>query len=519
MGKLGRDILRRKLERHLASSLDEPMLAMISAVVAIQGGNPAPLHFFVDLPPEAVGAELGSPYHVPPWILETLVNELLAAKKAKGFGVGRTRVLRHDNFAVIRQLARTIIDLENAEDGIYLASHDIFWEMARIAQRQFPWQRGAANAPNLYRSLLLYGSGKAGEFFEASSGLSISDFVKIGAYLSGALAKTDWRDRFQDLSMIGITPQQREAALARYALRHVDARGRATETRRARHHTAYRPSILRDFPVIAFGERAERLRAPLPELIMYRYTSGLYLDVVKGGAQVWTEIGQRFELYCLDYLSAMLAPLAVSGESVYGPKKARNRTPDILVRSEGKVIAVIECKAKRMSYEARFSDAPVVAAATGFDEIAKGIFQLWRFFSHGRRGLVPGMEIADDCLAIMITADSWLTMARNQEAEVIAAAHALADKAGDISIEDRREVAFCLIDDVEFALQHGTGESFLSACREIASGEKKGWILSVAHLSRQDLDRPYPFLDRISQLLPWMEASTDSRLEMAKPQV
>jgi hypothetical protein len=34
---------------------------------------------------------------------------------------------------------------------------------------------------------------------------------------------------------------------------------------------------------------------------MYRYTTGLYLDVVRGGAAVWTEIGKRFETYVLGY--------------------------------------------------------------------------------------------------------------------------------------------------------------------------------------------------------------------------
>ena len=37
-----------------------------------------------------------------------------------------------------------------------------------------------------------------------------------------------------------------------------------------------------------------------------------------------------------------------------------------------------------MSFEARFADDPVAEASVGFDELAKGIFQLWRFFSHAR---------------------------------------------------------------------------------------------------------------------------------------
>ncbi len=103
---------------------------------------------------------------------------------------------------------------------------------------------------------------------------------------------------------------------------------------------------------------------------MYRYTSGLYLDVVQGGAAVWTDIGKRFETYVLEYLQAMMIPYDVSGEAVYGPKKARHRTPDVLVSSGAGIVAAVECKAKRMSFDARYADDPVAAASIGFEELA-----------------------------------------------------------------------------------------------------------------------------------------------------
>jgi len=504
MGRIGRDVHRRKLERYLSHSIDERVISLISALVAVQSGNAKALGAIPGLPSEAVGAELGSPYHIPLWSLETLVNELLATPKAEGFGIGRTRVLA-DRYESLRALYGSLVRLENAEDGIFLKRHDVFYEMSRIAQRQFPWQRGIANAPHFYRSMLLYGSGSAREFFETSSGISLPDFVKMGACLWAALAANDQVERSRNLSEIAITPQAREAALAKLAIPHSEARVRAASLRRHRRHTAYSPSILRDFPIIAFGERGERLRAPIPELIMYRCTSGLYLDVVQGGSAVWSEIGRRFETYVLDYLRAMMAPYQVSGEAEYGPKKARHRTPDVLVSGDEGIVAAVECKAKRMSFDARYADDPVAAAAVGFDELAKGVFQIWRFFSHSRRGLSGDLRTTPDCQGVIVTADSWLSMARNQAGKVVAAASALADAEGAIDAVDRREIAFCQIDDVEFALQNGTAASFLAACRDIASGEQKGFMLSVAHAASGGVQRAYPFRGRIAELLPWME--------------
>lgn len=510
MGRLGRDIYRRKLERYLAQSFDEPIISLVSAVVAAQSGSQKALAAMQDLPQEALGAELGSPYHIPLWSVETLVNELLATPKAKGFGIGRTRVLNAEMFQTLHALQGILIKLENAEDGIFLEKHDIFYEMARIAQRQFPWQRGVANAPHLYRSMLLYGTGSARDYFEANAGISISDFVKTGLCMSGALKGNDWVHRERNLSEIGISPEVREAALQKLAISHAEARDLSARMRRGHRHTAYRPSILRDFPIIAFGEQDERLRAPIPELIMYRYTSGLYLDVVHGGSTVWTDIGKRFEGYVLEYLQAMMSPYEVIGEQIYGPKKARYRTPDVLISDMDSVVAAIECKAKRMSFDARYADDPIVSASVGFDELSKGMFQIWRFFSHARRGLTGDITVAPSCRGVVVTADSWLTMANRQAEQVIANAMAMADADGGIDEGDRREIAFCPIDDVEYTLQHGTADSFLEACQKVSSGEMKGFMLSVAHAANRDQQRDYPFKDRIADVLPWIKSAFEA---------
>lgn len=504
MGRLGRDIYRRKLERFLSQSEDERMIALVSAVVALQSGNASPLAAVHDLPPEAVGAELGSPYHIPLWSLETLVNELLATPKRKVPDSGRIRTLKADLFRTLQVLHACLVKLENAEDGIFLENHDVLFEMGRIAQRQFPWQRGLANAPNLYRSMLLYGTGKAASFFEQEFDLKPEDFVKVGLCFSAALSRNEFISRFVDLSSAGVSAELQERALSKLSIGHADGRRRAAELRSRKRHTAYSPSLLRDFPIIAFGNRLERLRAPIPQLIMQRYTSGLYLDIVGGGGAVWTEIGKRFETYVLEYLEIMMQPLSVTGEVDYGPKKSRQRTPDILVSEDGRLVAVIECKAKRMSFDARFADNPTMEAAIAFDELAKGLFQIWRFFSHARRKVFVEQELDPDCQGIIITADSWLAMARNQAESVIAAAHALADQEGQIEAEDRRDVAFCQIDDVEFVLQRGSARSFLAATRDIASGEKEGFLLSVAHAAELGTEREYPFADRLEDLLPWL---------------
>ena len=506
MGRLGRDVYRRRLARILSRGVDEEVISLVSAVIAVHAGQEGALRAVRDLPREALGAELGSRFYIPPWSLETLVNELLATPKAVGVEAGTAGTLNAGLFSNLRAMHAALVKLENAEDGIFLSRRDVFHEMARIAQRQFPWQRGFLNAPHLYRSLVLYGTGSAKRYFEARSGIAISDFMRVGVYLSGALGRSDYVSRDRDLSAIGVTPAMHEAALARLAIAHRDARRLASAVTGERHHSGYRRSILRDFPILAFGDRGQRLRAPIPELVMLRCTSGLYLDVVRGGADVWTGIGRRFEAYLLEYLQAMMEPYRVSGEGIYGPRKARLRAPDILVSDERSVVMAVECKAKRMSFEARYANDPVAEAALGFAELAKGIYQLWRFLAHARLGLYGEQVVAADCQAVIVTADSWLALARHQLASVLASAHALADQDGTIEAIDRRGVAFCQIDDVEFVLQNGTADALISACRVVASAADEPPVLSVAQVAGLGARRAYPFTNRIGEMLPWMRA-------------
>lgn len=83
MSRFGPGIHRKKLSRYRSQSLDEPMISMISAIVAVQTGRASALRALPDLPVDAIGAELGSSFHFPLRSLATLVNEFLATSKPK----------------------------------------------------------------------------------------------------------------------------------------------------------------------------------------------------------------------------------------------------------------------------------------------------------------------------------------------------------------------------------------------------------------------------------------------------
>src|SRR3546814_12737771 len=96
------------------------------------------------------------------------------------------------------------------------------------------------------------------------------------------------------------------------------------------------------------------------------------------------------------------------------------------------------------------------------------MFQSWRFVAHARHGLTGDITVAPSCCGVIVTAESWLTMASRQAEQVIATATAMADAEGNIDEGDRCEIAFCPIDDVEYVLrseERRVGKECVSTCR------------------------------------------------------
>jgi hypothetical protein len=212
----------------------------------------------------------------------------------------------------------------------------------------------------------------------------------------------------------------------------------ASVQRRKIVHTSDKVSILRQAPCLRFGSKGERVRSPLPELILERVTSGVFYDVVNGGGAVRDDYGRRFESYCARHLEISLSELTWEREFPYVKKPATFISPDIICSKDNEVSIAFECKSTRMSHEAMFGSNPILAR--GFEDISKAVYQLWRFFSHCRRGYVD-RTLNDDVVGVVLTLDNWLVLAETLRKQVLENAEALSrEKDPEISIEDKKPV-------------------------------------------------------------------------------
>lgn len=507
---MARKYYRKKLHKHLKLARDEEFIQLLWATNALQSNYEIDARKFFKretIPEGAITTDMQNKFSIHKWELETLANELMTVPKDTLIKDRKQRSLDCANFQVSINCASWLREIENHEYGINKKSESVFIEMGRIAARQFDWQSGFYNIPQFYRNTFVYGQGKSAAYFEQQYGITINRFSEIGFILFMMFTNFPVVRNDESWAKLGITSDEVERVLSLIALPFSQAAEQARINRRAILNTADKPSILRGVPCLRFGSEGEKIRAPLPELILERITSGLFYDVVGGGDQITNDYGKRFEKYCFSYLSEAMPSLAWEKEFQYGKKGFYIDTPDILCSKSSKLDLVIECKATRLSHEAMFGKDPI--AARGYEDLTKAVFQLWRFFSHCRRGLT-GREVVDDAIGVVLTLNNWLVLATTLRKRVLEDATKMAnEKEPEITEADKRPIVFVATPELERTLPVATEETFRKALNQAGLEEFSGYRLDVIHSKLVDevkcKKRAYPFSNELGKLLPWWD--------------
>lgn len=515
-----RDYYRKKLNKLLSRAGDEEFIQLLWATHILQSENPDPARKFIlpeTIPDGAISAKMPSEYSIHEWEIETLANELMTVPKAEPKKNGLIRTLRWDHFGAATDCVNWLRKLENVEYRVQKKREDVFLELGRIAARQFDWQRGFVNVPQFYRNAFVYGQGPCAAQFEKAHGITLNRFSQIGFMLFVSLTNSPVVRNDKSWLKMGVEWKEVERVLALISMPFPKAAALARDRRRKTIHTADKPSILRQVPCLRFGEKGERIRAPLPELILEWVTSGVFYDVVEGGGPIRDDYGRRFEDYCARHLAETLPGFEWEREFSYRRKPNNIHTPDILCKQGDQISVAFECKATRMSQQAMFGMNPI--EDRGYQDITKAVFQLWRFFSHCRRGYV-GRAVSDDAVGVVLTLDNWLVMADTLRKMVLSDAEKMAlEKDADISQADMKPIVFVAAPELERTLSVSTEATFSQALKQSNTERYRGWRLDGVH---KDLiegtphpKRDYPFSDELGKILPWWDELGEERADAA----
>ncbi len=502
-----RDLLLTTLS-HLDDALT---LQMMWAINALQGNDAPKIATYLRYPKEAATTDLTSKYFAHKWEIENLLLLLLSTPKKK---VNFLRAPDYRSFDTVAHLLNQLKTAEDAESGVLINETNVLDEMQRYAHKQFLWQREFFEIERMYRYTYVYGQGKCAAYFAEKNGLSIDEFILTSFALYYCTRTNAWQNapRFEPPltlrpELVGLTLKLISKELSEMR---TDTTNRIKEVMQAgRPKLAYLPSSLRHFPIISSAKNNDKIIAPLPQLVIYRATSGLYYDLAGGPQVLLEEANDRFEEYGKKLIEARCPRFEVSRDQEYGPKTKRMRTPDLLLKDDGVVKAVFECKATKLTFAAQYGDDQFAEAPTAFYQIAKGMSQLWKFFSRVRRGVFNNETVADDAHGIILTMENWFQLDRRQLPLLREAAEKLCEDEPDMIPEDKRDIIFCSIESLDSVLAVSNEDELLETFGKAREKEYLGWMLNDVRNPYQELTlvrKDYPF--SIDDVLPlWKEVA------------
>ncbi|WP_157089223.1 hypothetical protein [Oceanibaculum pacificum] len=232
-------------------------------------------------------------------------------------------------------------------------------------------------------------------------------------------------------------------------------------------------------------------------------TVGLYYDIATGPQNLINEANKRFEDYAILLIKSFYSKFKVLSSEIYGTKKKNYETPDILLKNNKEIFCIIECKATKLTFDSQFKDNPLESAAKSYSQIIKGVMQVWKFFSHSRRGIYNKNPVQSNAYGIVLTLDSWMQMSGDLQRRVMNIAKENLKTDTDIIDTDMRPIIFCSMQDLSDIMFTSSEDKFLETLENASMEKFLGWNLKeIREKSGSERQkREYP-LD-ISELLPW----------------
>jgi hypothetical protein len=302
-------------------------------------------------------------------------------------------------------------DLENAIYRRYGSGKNVLIEMNRIAHRQFTWQVDYPNLSSFARYFVLFNTVEIDQISRDRTGVPVRAIFQYGLMLYGG---------FMESLEVKIPPegpgvdQDLFEKFLRFTAREkhdLSELLRSEQTFNSSYAYAY--NSLHAYPLIAAKRgQAELLLCPLPTLLFWRVTKGLYYSLVEDPrfGDPW---GRSFQNYVGESINRAFRPTygALLREVRYGARAVARDSVDWILLGESCAI-FIECKAKRLSWKAKQSLDDITSLLDDVSNLASAVVQTYRNFVDYRDDKYPHLPFDSkrDVLLLIVTLENWFIL-------------------------------------------------------------------------------------------------------------
>lgn len=405
------------------------------------------------------------------WTLELLAREIILNAP----DAGPRAMTTWNEYAVLANLVR---DIENeiwgrALDGPAL----IEYEMVRIAHRQFPWQL-RPNTRLIASYFKLYSNPRLAELMMAAFGMTAREYFQIAMSLSGhfleqPLMRTPVRNN------VNAVPQATvDQLVGRISLSLGELRDRIRQAQTYNINWAYLFDPLRTWPMIDLG--GGRLFCPMPTLLLWRMTEGVYFDLVPHRQLFDRNFGLAFQDLIGEVITAadQDGRLQLFPEARYGTRKRPRDSADWIIQDVTASI-FLECKASRLKAQAKVDINDTATIDGEVDRLAGFVVQLYDTMSDALSGAYAHWRPdGRPVYPLVVTLDEWLPSGRSL-------IHRLEDKVREglqqrdipLKLLEEHPFTLCSLYEFEAAARAFAFASVEAVMGQKTAGEHHGWAM------------------------------------------
>src|SRR3989344_1658373 len=338
-------------------------------------------------------------FHVFPWELEVIAKELII----HGAVIGGEKTLEDWNY--LATVVNKLKDLENEISKIYSNTGNVLIEIYRIAHRQFIWQ-SRPDLENVARYWKIYSDPKLSEVILKATGLTLDELFLIALALTGT-----YLDKYAlfyppKIDVKNIDQEHLDKFLKHFSLPINELRDRLSNEQRMNEKYAYAFNSLRAYPLIRMEyEGRDSIVCPIPPLLFRRITEGLYYEICKE-PNFDSSFGNAFQIFVGELLKKANEKAQVIPERTYG--KPEKRTVDWIVLDKS-VLLFVECKGKRLTFEAKVSLTDTTELYRQLDIMANFIVQIYKTIVDYDDGKYPHLKFDKDkqVYQLLVTLEEW----------------------------------------------------------------------------------------------------------------
>lgn len=333
------------------------------------------------------------------WELELLVRELVL----NGLPTGDANQMSDMGLKAIDHIRRITEAVSKAH--IHCAEDAVTSSMPLLHQQQ-PWMEDSCATINRYIRIMRHTA--LAEVMERELHISLHDLVKLGFTVAGGLYDAPIVSK----NVYSLTPDIASGAADAFFKLTTSEICVLRESIRAKQHYdrrwAYTYNPLRGTPLIYRKEMPDTLHGPIPQLVLWRITEGLYYDLL--GKPGFSEaLGDAYQRYIGEVLDDLLpsSMFTVQRETPYEIKKGQVRHGADWRISDTTGHFFVECKAKRLTLLAK-ARGEGQELDNDLEHLARFVVQNYKNINDALTKRVPDFELKGlPVYSVVTTLEDW----------------------------------------------------------------------------------------------------------------